>query len=66
MSHLNWAALMRAGLYGLHLHPEQFWALTPAELQMMLGETARQGPLLSSGLQALMSAYPDETEGTEQ
>ncbi|WP_083792004.1 rcc01693 family protein [Roseobacter sp. GAI101] len=59
---LDWPALMRAGLKGLGLTPAEFWALTPAELQLMLGTTAAQAPLLSDGLAALMAAYPDSSE----
>ncbi|WP_439148960.1 rcc01693 family protein [Sulfitobacter sp.] len=59
---LDWPALMRAGLKGLGLTPDEFWALTPAELQLMLGTTAAQAPLLSDGLAALMAAYPDTSE----
>ncbi len=56
----DWPALMRAGLHGLGLTPDVFWALTPAELQMMLGSKAGSGPMLSEGLAALMAAYPDK------
>ncbi|KIC49103.1 rcc01693 family protein [Tateyamaria sp. ANG-S1] len=57
---LDWPALMRAGMQGLRLTPEAFWALTPAELQIMLGTPAQAAPLLSEGLDALMAAWPDE------
>ncbi|MEH6830864.1 rcc01693 family protein [Sulfitobacter sp.] len=56
----NWPALMRAGLHGLGLAPAVFWALTPAELQIMLGSKPGNGPMLSEGLAALMAAYPDK------
>lgn len=56
---LDWSALMRAGMQGLRLSPEAFWSLTPAELQLMLGEPGRASPLLSDGLEALMAAWPD-------
>ncbi|HDY96607.1 hypothetical protein LCGC14_0280260 [marine sediment metagenome] len=56
---MDWAALMRAGLRGLTLTPDAFWALTPAELQLMLGSEAGRAPLLGDGLAALMAAYPD-------
>lgn len=56
----DWPVLMRAGLHGLGLTPDAFWALTPAELQMMLGSKAGNGPLLRDGLAALMAAYPDK------
>ncbi|MGD1882319.1 MAG: rcc01693 family protein [Paracoccaceae bacterium] len=59
---LDWPALMRAGLVGLRLTPEAFWALTPAELRMMLGDAGARAPLLKGGLEALMDAWPDETE----
>lgn len=61
MSRIEWPTLMRAGMQGLALSPDAFWALTPAELQLMLGDPAKSGPLLSSGLEALMTAYPDKT-----
>lgn len=50
---------MRVGLHGLGLKPEEFWALTPVELQIMLGKSGAERPLLSDGLAALMAAYPD-------
>lgn len=62
---MNWPALMRAGVQGLGLRPDEFWGLTPAELQLMIGEPGRKGPLLSAGLEALMAAFPDEAEREE-
>ena len=59
---LDWPALLRAGLRGLRLAPRDFWALTPAELQLMLGAKAVDAPLLKKGLEALMEAYPDKTK----
>lgn len=61
MSGMDWSALLRAGVQGLGLKPDEFWALTPAELQLMLGDQGARAPLLSSGLDALMAAYPDKT-----
>lgn len=61
---MDWPALMRVGLQRLQLRPAEFWALTPAELQMMLGTAGQGGPLLSDGLAALMAAYPDGNKGT--
>ncbi|MEM5519414.1 rcc01693 family protein [Sulfitobacter sp. AS59] len=63
---LDWPAMMRAGLKGLGLTPADFWALTPAELQLMLGTTGAQAPLLNDGLSALMAAYPDTSEGSKK
>lgn len=63
MNGIDWPSLMRAGLEGLRLTPDQFWRLTPAELRLMLGQAAGQSPLGRSGLEALMAAWPDRREG---
>ncbi|WP_268777974.1 rcc01693 family protein [Sulfitobacter geojensis] len=60
---LDWPALMGGGLHGLGLAPAVFWALTPVELQMMLGTSQQKKPMLSDGLAALMAAYPDTEQG---
>lgn len=60
----DWPALMRAGIQGLGLHPAAFWKLTPAELQMMLGQFRGNAPLTRDRLGALLAAYPDSTGGT--
>ena len=59
---LDWAGLMRAGLHGLRLTPVQFWALTPAELQMMLGLTNATAPMGRDRLDALVKAFPDSAK----
>ncbi|PCJ09367.1 MAG: hypothetical protein COB16_04110 [Rhodobacteraceae bacterium] len=64
MSAFDWPALMRAGLLGLRLTPDEFWHLTPAELWLMLGAGLGQAPMGRSGLEALMSAYPDGASDT--
>lgn len=66
MSRIEWPVLMRAGLHGLGLAPDDFWALTPAELRVMLGDPVQSGPLLSDGLEALMAAYPDTRDMTQE
>jgi len=55
----DWPALMRAGIGTLRLRPAEFWALTPAELRLMLGDSA-PAPLRRSGLDALMAKWPDD------
>ncbi|MDF3413445.1 phage tail assembly chaperone [Sulfitobacter sp. M57] len=62
---LDWPALMRVGLHGLGLAPDVFWALTPVELQLMLGTSAQEKPMLRDGLAALMAAYPDREKGQD-
>ena len=59
MTGFDWPALMRAGMRGLGLRPAEFWALTPAELLLMLGKGAGTPPLSRSRLDELSRAYPD-------
>ena len=56
---VNWPALMRAGIRGLGLRPAEFWALTPAELELMLGQPGGVVPLRRARLEELLAAYPD-------
>lgn len=55
----DWPALMRAGVQGLGLRPAEFWALTPVELRLMLGELQGGTPMVRAGLEALLRAFPD-------
>ena len=57
----DWPALMRAGLQGLGLTPSAFWALTPAELLVMLGEGGGAAPMGRDRLEALAARFPDVT-----
>ncbi len=63
MTGFDWPALMRAGMQGLRLRPEEFWKLTPAELRLLLGQAGAQAPLSRAGLDALLAAYPDKERG---
>ena len=65
MNGFNWPVLMKAGMRGLGLKPWEFWALTPAELIMMLGETQADAPLSRSRLAELVRAYPDDKQEGE-
>ncbi len=57
---LDWPGMMRAGLQRLGLTPDQFWALSPAELAMMLGLSApTAAPMDRARLAALAAAWPD-------
>jgi uncharacterized phage protein (TIGR02216 family) len=58
---MDWPALMRAGLRGLGLAPAAFWALTPAELALMLGQGTGAPPLTRARLEELARAWPDQT-----
>lgn len=63
MTGFDWPALLRAGVMGLRLTPDQFWRLTPAELRLMLGQGGDQAPMNRAGLDALLAAYPDSKSG---
>lgn len=65
MSGFDWPGLMQAGLRGLGLKPAEFWALTPAELRVMLGETKGGATLVREHLDALIKAYPDTRGETD-
>jgi len=60
MSKFDWNALLTVGLRRLGLRPQEFWSLTPAELRLMLGESDAGAPMLRTGLQELMSRFPDD------
>jgi len=62
----DWPALMRAGLAPLHLgglalRPGDFWALTPAELALMLGRRATPA-MGRARFEALAALYPDNPD----
>lgn len=65
MSHgLDWAGLSRMGMGparqgGLGLTPTEFWALTPAELALMLGLEAGAAAMTRDRLAELRARYPD-------
>lgn len=60
MTRFDWPGLMRAGLLGLRLRPDAFWALTPAELLLMLGQGSGTAPLTRARLEELARAFPDK------
>ncbi len=60
MSRLDWGAMMRAGITGLGLRPAEFWALSPAELRLMLGLATGPAPMRRSRFDELCRAYPDQ------
>lgn len=57
---MDWPGLMRAGLRGAGLKPDEFWQLTPLELMVLLGREAGQAPITRSRLEELAAAYPDK------
>jgi uncharacterized phage protein (TIGR02216 family) len=65
MGGLDWPGLMRAGMQGLGLRPDQFWSLTPAELALMLGVDPAAAPMTRSRLEALARSWPDRKPNQE-
>ena len=61
---LDWAGLMRAGLHELRLSPRDFWAMTPAELQIALGRSGSGLGMTRARLDALLEQFPDDGEET--
>ena len=61
----DWPGLMRAGMLGLRLRPVEFWALTPAELLLMLGLDGARPPMARARLEEVAAAYPDRGNGDE-
>ncbi len=59
MSGFDWAELLEAGVRGLGLRPDEFWALTPAELRLMLGVRGNE-VMARARLDELLQAYPDK------
>lgn len=66
MAGFDWPALMRAGMRGLGLRPAEFWDLTPAELQLLLGNESGGPAMNRDRLSELMAAFPDRNEGASQ
>ncbi len=66
MTRFDWAALMQAGISGLRLTPDVFWALTPAELALMLGAGTGPVPLNRARLEELARAFPDQSKAGER
>lgn len=63
MTGFDWPGLMRAGMCGLGLRPEEFWRLSPAELMLMLGREGGNAPLSRARLDELARAFPDGDGG---
>jgi uncharacterized phage protein (TIGR02216 family) len=59
MSGLDWPGLMRAGLRDLRLRPDDFWALTPSELALMLGLEPVASRMNRDRLASLQLRFPD-------
>ncbi len=63
---LDWPGLMRAGLHGLGLRPREFWALTPAELALMLGREGAKPPFSRARLLELAEKWPDRAAAPDE
>lgn len=56
----DWPVLMRAGMRGIGLKPEEFWRLTPAELALLLGQGKGGSHVDRARLDELAAAFPDK------
>ncbi|HCP81489.1 MAG TPA: hypothetical protein DIT67_07790 [Octadecabacter sp.] len=65
MTGFDWPGLMRAGLRGLGLKPHEFWALTPADMWLLLGPELGEMPMNRGRLDDLASRFPDQESGDE-
>ncbi len=63
MSGFDWPGLMRAGMRGLGLKPDEFWRLSPIELMLMLGRESGDAPLNRTRLNELARDFPDGDGG---
>ncbi len=61
MKRFDWAELMRFAMVQLRLTPDQFWALTPAELALFAGPGQRNA-MSRSGLAELIKQYPEPSK----
>lgn len=59
MTRFDWGRIMRLGMRDLGLKPAEFWALTPAELTLMLGQAGGLPPMTRARLDELARAFPD-------
>ncbi|MCF2903543.1 phage tail assembly chaperone [Octadecabacter sp. CECT 8868] len=59
----DWPVLLRVALKGLGLKPDEFWALTPAEFWLLLGDDAGAMPMGRNRLDELSRSYPDGGSG---
>ena len=57
---------MHLGMCTLRLTPDEFWRLSPAELNLMLGQSDMSAPLDRSGLAALEKRFPDIGAGSPE
>lgn len=60
MSRIAWPKLMLLGLVHLRLPPDQFWALTPAELMLMAGMDGEAASLTRDSFAELAARFPDK------
>lgn len=58
---MDWAALLQTGLRELRLSPDAFWALTPAELRLMVAPPPGARPLTRDRLTDLLAQFPDSS-----
>ncbi len=63
---IDWRELMRLGLAEMRLTPDAFWALTPAEFLLLLGQPRSASILNRQDMNELMNRFPDEEASKEK
>ena len=66
MAGLDWAGILRSGFRNGGLRPQEVWALTPAELLLLIGSERGSVPLGRGGLDSLLAHFPDDVGGTNE
>ena len=66
MAGLDWAGMVRSGFRNGGLRPHEVWALTPAELLLLIGPEQSAAPLGRGGLDELLASFPDGLGGTNE
>lgn len=63
---MDWTGLLKAGVQGAGLRPDQVWALTPYELSVVLGTDAGAAPLNRARLMELDALYGGAQGGCDE
>ena len=60
LENFPWSDVYRLGVLELRLSPEDFWALSPRELAILLGAMPADQRAMRAEMVSLMNLYPDK------
>ena len=66
MSGINWDHWLTTAVHHHGLSLDVFWAMTPAELMMVLGMKEDRGPMGRDRLAELCAQFPDNSPTTDR